>query len=316
MRSRLSPAEVFGLTDLRARVPEVLLTFRGDRHTPKSRFDHTSLHVLRPALSVSLWLGRSRGDGRVVVSNLFNHTQTPVSDGWSVRKTQVRDFRGRALSYDSHNGTDFAVAIGTTVVAAAPGKVLRVANELNRGGLKVYLDHGQGLVTSSNHLGRALVQVGDVVARGQPIALSAYSGIDGLLAFPWSVPHVHYNTWLNGVPVDPFSVGNESSLWRTGNAPVVDDGRAQDAFVPTVWSERAVNDVIDACAHAFMRERLASIAALDVRAMATLAALNMYPTRFPLDFQGTPRVYDDVHERRPLLDLPIACATGVCFADV
>jgi hypothetical protein len=42
----------------------------------------------------------------------------------------------------------------------------------------------------------------------------------------------------------------------------------------------------------------------------------MYPTRFPSDFAGTPRVYDDVHARRPLLDLPIAGATGVCFADV
>jgi murein DD-endopeptidase MepM/ murein hydrolase activator NlpD len=28
---------------------------------------------------------------------------------------------------------------------------------MNRGGLKVFIDHGRGVVTTSNHLGRALV---------------------------------------------------------------------------------------------------------------------------------------------------------------
>ncbi len=76
--------------------------------------------------------------------NLFNRTPTPLEDGWSVRKTQVTDFRGGTLTYDSHNGTDFAVPVGTVVVAPAPGKVLRISSEFNRGGLKVFLDHGRG----------------------------------------------------------------------------------------------------------------------------------------------------------------------------
>jgi hypothetical protein len=52
----------------------------------------------------------------------------------------VRDFRGGTLTYDSHNGTDFAVPPGTIVVAAAPGRVLRASSEFNRGGLKVFVD--------------------------------------------------------------------------------------------------------------------------------------------------------------------------------
>jgi murein DD-endopeptidase len=151
------------------------------------------------------WLGRRRADRRVPIYNLFNRTPTPIADGWSVRKTQVRDFRGGTLTYDSHNGTDFAVPPGTIVVAAAPGRVLRVSSEFNRGGLKVFVDHGRGLVTTSNHLGRALVRDGDLVRRGQPIALSGASGIDMFLMFPWNVPHVHFNVWLNGEPVDPFA---------------------------------------------------------------------------------------------------------------
>ena len=36
----------------------------------------------------------------------------------------ARDFLGTQLTYDSHNGTDFAIPLGTVVVAAAPGVVL------------------------------------------------------------------------------------------------------------------------------------------------------------------------------------------------
>ncbi|MDA1196225.1 MAG: M23 family metallopeptidase, partial [Planctomycetota bacterium] len=131
--------------------------------------------------------------------NLFNRTPTPEADGWSVRVTQVRDFRGRRLTYDSHNGTDFAIPPGTVVVASAPGRVASRRSEYNRGGLKLYVDHGDGLMSTYHHLGRTLVAVGADVARGQPIALSGYSGLDALVSFPWVAPHVHYNVLLGGV---------------------------------------------------------------------------------------------------------------------
>lgn len=189
----ITPLEVFGLSPLTLRAREALLALRGGTGVPRSRFGLSSLRILRPALGVSTWLGRRRADRRIPIYNLFNRTPTAVEQGWSVRKTQVRDFRGGTLTYDSHNGTDFAVTVGTIVVAPAPARVLRVSSEFNRGGLKVFLDHGRGLTTSSNHLARALVRVGDEVERGQPIGLSGYSGIDGFVAFPWSVPHVHFN---------------------------------------------------------------------------------------------------------------------------
>ena len=82
------------------------------------------------------------------------------------------DFRGRDLTYDSHNGTDFAVPVGTKVLAAAGGEVVRIVSEFNRGGLKIFIDHGGGLMTTSAHLARPLVKVGQIVARGEAIALS------------------------------------------------------------------------------------------------------------------------------------------------
>src|SRR5690606_360893 len=85
-------------------------------------------------------------------------------------------------------------------------------------GLKILIDHGHGIVTGSNHMGESLVEVGQVVERGEPIGFSGYSGIDGFLFFPWSAPHVHFNVYLDGVHVDPFARADsdEESLWLGG----------------------------------------------------------------------------------------------------
>src|SRR5262245_2215382 len=266
----LSWAETFGITPLGTRLAEMAVVFRGAEGVPPSRFDASSLGIFQPGLALRTWLGRRRTDRRVPIYNLFNRTPTPIADGWSVRKTQVRDFRGGTLTYDSHNGTDFAVPPGTVVVAAAPGRVLRFSSEFNRGGLKVFVDHGRGLVTTSNHLGRALVRVGDLVRRGQPIALSGASGIDMLLMFPWNVPHVHFNVWLNGEPVDPFATPGEESIWRRANDPVPDDGGSGDDAAPTAWDAATVDAAIAACDVAAVRDALRAIEPLDVRAMAVL----------------------------------------------
>ena len=307
----LSWAETFGITPLPTRIAEMLVTFRGAEGVPPSRFDASSLGIFQPRLALRTWLGRQRADRRVPIYNLFNRTPTPIADGWSVRKTQVRDFRGGALTYDSHNGTDFAVPPGAVVVAAAPGRVLRVSSEFNRGGLKVFVDHGRGLVTTSNHLGRALVREGDLVRRGQPIALSGASGIDMFLMFPWNAPHVHFNVWLNGEPVDPFAEPGETSLWRRQNDPVPDDGAADDGgAAPTAWNADAVNAAIAACDISSVRDALRAIERIETRAMSLLFQMNYYPTRF-----GT-RVapYSATFPREPRLDLPFRAGDVVGIA--
>lgn len=310
----ISVLETFGLDPLSVRAREAWLAVRGDGTVPPTRFGTSSLGIFHPALSIKTWLGGRRADRRVPISCLFNRTPTPKADGWSVRKTQVRDFRGGTLTYDSHNGTDFAVPVGTVVVAAAPGKVLRISSEFNRGGLKVFIDHGRGLVTTSNHLARALVSVGDVVSRGQPVALSGYSGIDGLLAFPWSVPHVHFNVWLDGANVDPFAADGEASLWMGGNDPEVADDHAPDSTSEsglTQWDAHAVADAIEACVDPKLKEMLYAERDLGCRAMNVLFFRNYYPTRFA----GQPPVYAASLPRAPWLTLPFRAEdfVGVAF---
>lgn len=298
---KISFSVALGVRPLRARLRESLLALRGDPHVPPSRFGVSGLGLLRPRVALPLWRGRMFLRRKVLLTNLFNHRQTPLELGWSTRRTQIEDFRGRGLTYDSHNGTDLSIPIGMPVLAAAPGVVAHISDEYNRGGLKVFIDHGEGLMTTSAHLARAFVEVGQELARGECIALSGYSGLDGLATFPFGVPHVHFNTWLDGVPVDPFARPNEESLWRAGALPEPwDEGLSDEPLVPSRYRDESVAEAIASCRCPRTRAHLRSVTDETRRAAETLFQLNYYPTRFA----RRPMLYAESHSRRPHLDLP------------
>lgn len=312
---RVGLVEALGLRPFEKTARETLLTIRGDSTTPKSRFDLTSIRQLRPRYSLPLWLGRKPRGRLVPITNLYNYLQPAPELGWSVGMNTVRDFRGGANTYDSHNGTDFAVPPGTRVVSAAPGVVLRVSSEFHRGGRKIIVDHGRGLVTTYNHLSRFLVQPGQRVRRGEVIALSGYSGIDAVAFFPWTPPHVHFNVWLGGAYVDPFSPDASPSLFRVHNAPVPARDQTDD-YEPTAWDERALDRAIEACIHADARREMRSSASLLERAGAVLMQWNYFPTRFDRARLGRDfSLYATPSTREPRLDLPFSVDDydGVCF---
>jgi len=309
-------AEAMGLLPVRERVRQALVALRGEADVPPSRFGLSSLSQLRPRIALPLWLGREVVARRAIVTNLFNHRQTPIQDGWSVKKTQVLDFRGRDLTYDSHNGTDFSIPVGTPVVAAAPGVVVRVVSEFNRGGLKVFIDHGQGLMTNCAHLARALVVEGQPVARGETIAVSGYSGLDGFVTFPMGTPHVHFNTWLDGEPIDPFGSGGEASMWRAGALPEpakAEESEDSDPAQPADWSQERVAELIVACKTEARRLALQAVEPFPLRAAHAVIESNYYPTRF----ERRVNPYERRHPRSARLDLPFPAARfdGVVFAD-
>lgn len=97
-----------------------------------------------------------------------------------------------------HYGLDFAVPTGTPSRAAAAGRVTLAASFHFFGDL-VVIDHGHGVSTLYAHLSRIDVSEGQMVARGERIALSGATGrVTG--------PHLHfslswYQTWLDPQPV-------------------------------------------------------------------------------------------------------------------
>jgi murein DD-endopeptidase MepM/ murein hydrolase activator NlpD len=101
-------------------------------------------------------------------------------------------FSGRAAL---HTGLDFPADPGTPIHAAAGGVVLQVEHHPQYG-LMVELDHGRGLITRYAHASKSLVNSGDLVKRGQPIAQVGTSGRS-------TGPHLHFEVLVEGVQQDP-----------------------------------------------------------------------------------------------------------------
>ena len=87
---------------------------------------------------------------------------------------------------------DFNMPVGSTVCAARAGEVVRVVtghdgHGLHRPNNLVAIDHGDGTVGWYLHLqkGGSLVQLGERVAQGQPIARSGHVGRS-------LAPHLHF----------------------------------------------------------------------------------------------------------------------------
>jgi murein DD-endopeptidase len=306
--------EVLGLSPFKTRMKQAKIALAGQEDVPGSKFGLSSLSQFHPIVSPKLWLGKPYVKNKVILSNLVNHTQTPIEAGWSVKKTQVKDFRGKRLTYDSHNGTDFSIPVGSQVCTAAAGRVVAILSEFNRGGLKIFIDHGQGLMTCYAHLARAQVKVGQELKRGEAIALSGYSGLDAVVTFPFGIPHVHFNVWLNGRPIDPFPYEGKSTLWRAGDLPTPFDGEESISdYKPSVYDTSKVLEIIAGCKTASERERLKQIQNVEERAANTIIQMNYYPTRF--DVKLNP--YVEAYERAPRLDLPFSSKAfdGVVFLD-
>lgn len=97
-----------------------------------------------------------------------------------------------------HQGTDFGAAMGSPIMAAAAGKVT-FAGWHGGHGSYIQILHRPGLMTAYAHMSRFAVKPGMAVAQGQVIG---YVGSTGLS----TGPHLHYEVWLNQVPVDPLGI--------------------------------------------------------------------------------------------------------------
>ena len=113
----------------------------------------------------------------------------PIGSGFGFRQDP---FTGRAAL---HTGLDFPADTGTPIHAAAGGVVLFSEAHPQYGNV-VEVDHGRGLVTRYAHSSKVLVHAGDIVKRGQLIALVGTSGRS-------TGPHLHFEVLVDGVPQNP-----------------------------------------------------------------------------------------------------------------
>ncbi len=96
---------------------------------------------------------------------------------------------------DSHKGIDIVTPIGSLVVAPADGIVKDIYNDRYLG-LTLVLSHGTKYETTYGHLKEVLVKNGQIIKRGDPIALTGNSGVS-------TGPHLHYQIKYLGRNIDP-----------------------------------------------------------------------------------------------------------------
>jgi murein DD-endopeptidase MepM/ murein hydrolase activator NlpD len=112
------------------------------------------------------------------ISSPYGHRQHPRS--------------GRA---DFHSGIDISTSPGNPVKATADG-IVSFAGWSGGSGNLLVLEHGHGFSTFYAHNRKLTVRVGEKVKRGDVIANAGSTGNS-------TGPHVHYEIWKDGRPVNP-----------------------------------------------------------------------------------------------------------------
>ncbi len=113
---------------------------------------------------------------------LFPPVTGTISEGYNVE--------------ERHFAVDIVVAKGTPVKAADDGTVV-LAEWTTQTGYVVIIDHGNGLISAYKHNASLTKEQGDLVKAGEVIAIS---GDAGELT---TGPHLHFELWTDGYPIDP-----------------------------------------------------------------------------------------------------------------
>ena len=97
---------------------------------------------------------------------------------------------------NNHYGLDIAAKKGTFIIAAADGNVVFSGWTYNDGYV-IIISHTSGFMSFYKHNQSLLKSAGSFVRRGDPIATLGNSGTTS------SGPHLHFEIWKDGIPVDP-----------------------------------------------------------------------------------------------------------------
>ena len=143
--------------------------------------------------------------GSVLSGRKFNNqtwlSGRPTRKGWisSYYGQRTDPFTGKPAM---HKGIDIAGKEGSDIIASAAGVVTWSGKQSGYGQM-VEISHGDGFITRYAHNKENLVSPGDMVKKGQAIALMGSSGRS-------TGAHVHYEVFRHGRTVDPSSYVNRT----------------------------------------------------------------------------------------------------------
>lgn len=126
--------------------------------------------------------------------------QFRVSSNFNLRR--LNPVTGRITP---HCGVDFAVPIGTPVLAVGDGEVV-ISKNGGAAGNYITIRHNHQYMTRYMHLKKLFVKPGQKVKRGYCIALSGNTGRS-------TGPHLHFEVWINQQAVNPLTAKLPRTKW-------------------------------------------------------------------------------------------------------
>jgi len=156
----------------------------------RREYDELERESRRIEAQIRAYQARNRGKVSPWKGSLLMPTQGRITSGFGSRFHPI--LKQRRM----HNGVDIAAPTGTPIKAAAPGVVIFAGRRGGYGNC-VMIDHGGGLSTLYGHCSRLFVSNGQRVARGDKIAAVGSTGLS-------TGPHLHFETRIDGRPVNPM----------------------------------------------------------------------------------------------------------------
>ena len=123
-------------------------------------------------------------------------TGTRITSEFGQTRTFIYNNGKESPSY--HAGLDFGIPTGTEIIACGRGKVVMATWRIVTG-YSVIIEHLPGLYSIYYHLSELKCKEGDIVEKGDLIALSGATGLA-------TGPHLHWEIRLNTVCVEPDSL--------------------------------------------------------------------------------------------------------------
>lgn len=127
-----------------------------------------------------------------------------ISSGFGARSDPFH--KGSSI----HKGLDFVGVTNEKIISPSQGKVI-LAGKFSNYGNAIVIDHGFGLTTRYGHLSKLKVKEGQIVKKGEIIALQGSTGRS-------TGAHLHYEIRYKNTPINPkrfLEAGN--SLFKDNN---------------------------------------------------------------------------------------------------
>jgi len=129
--------------------------------------------------------------------------RSPEGFDWPVHGDVIKHFGPRANG-TRHDGINIKAALGSTVRAAEAGVVVYAGQSVPGMGRMVMIRHADGYLTAYGHNDMVLVEQGQSVERGQPIAKVGQSGAV-------NSPQLHFEIRRGSDAIDPLDYLGEAT---------------------------------------------------------------------------------------------------------